>query len=246
MKYRIVEALRINEELMNSILEKTNVMTSASELFITSEILKIHNPVHIVELGAGAGGWAAALYLLGNSKIKYTLIENMSWGIQGFFDNNENFPKTLQELEDLVLLKTSDITNFEFFKEVEDVTSNNFDVFRYDCNGITDQQLNSILKKCHEKSVIFIDDFKMNVNPIACMQAMELHANDKLYPLWFSDKESAWCNNKDYRDYIYHLLYKKLKEIPSLNIKNCNFNEKLNFITSREMPGSLNKLANNE
>lgn len=210
--------MNITKELLFSVIKKSNVMSGIEEVLVASEILKIHNPKHIVELGAGAGGWSAVMWLLGQNLANYTLIESMKWGEQNFSWNGELFPKNLDDLKNQILSKTNDTTNFSFFKEVDAEDLEKYDTFRYD-GEISFKKFENYIKHSDEKSIFFVDDFKANVCPLRVMNVTKCVNNKILFPLWLSDKESAWVTNEEYRNYILDKLYTNIHYIEKLNIK---------------------------
>lgn len=210
--------LRHSAEEVSCIAYNTNVMTDYSDIAIGLWIMSNHNPKHFFELGAGTGGWPSAMHnVLGLSDTKFTLVEDMSWGLTDFTYQGESYPKTTNELKQIINQKTFSKMNVEVFQNVDLNDIPKYDTLRLDCET-SYEDFEAYINHCNENSVIFIDDFRFNISLKRVAYAMTLASKQKLFPLWFGDQESAWTNNLEYRNHLLRTCYYQIDKIKSLKI----------------------------
>lgn len=189
---------------MKTILETINEckinyqpMSNRYDLFCEYLILKKHNPKKIMEIGAGAAGWALTINELINSKeLEFVLIEDFrQTNYQGF----EWWPKNGDELVDYISSKGK---NFNYKWQEKYINNDQVDVFRFDAWGTSYNKLFDIVNSLVENSVILFDDFAFNKDPDLIIMVLELAKNKIIYPIWASEKVSCWSRSNNYSQYL--------------------------------------------
>lgn len=231
----------MNQELaaLTLAMHQSKVMSNSHDLFIAKQILEIHQPSHIVEIGAGSGGWCTTMQSIVSKKdISFTLVENMFYGKRNFIWNTESYPKSISELIKLVQAKTNNIAAFDFYESVNPADLHTYDTIRLDCD-ISYEELLSYIEHSKKNSIVFVDDFKINYAYNRVLMILKMYANQKLFPLWISDKESAWSTNEIYRDIMLEKIHNILLNIDELSAMIRDDGTSFKFVSSRLTKGII-------
>lgn len=187
--------------------DKFNFMSHWYEIYFEYQVLKYHSPQKIIEIGAGAGGWALTIHeLLENDTLQFYLIEDFS-GPGGMTDYY--FPKNISELVNHIKNKNPKI-NFTLDKKYK--KTKKYDVLRYDAWGYTSQELEFIINNLRERSLIIFDDFTFNTDPDQMFYVLSLAQKKLIFPIYSSNKISCWSNSKEYSLELINYL-KEIKDI---------------------------------
>lgn len=204
-----------------------NVMTEYHDIVIALWIISNHNPTHFFEVGTGTGGWPVTMHnVLSLNNTRFTLLEDMSWGISDFNYRGEPYPKNINELTQLIINKVNTEINLEVLQQVNLSTLPKYDTVRFDCDT-SFEEFEEYINHCEENSIIFVDDFKFNISFKRVVYTMSLASKNKLFPLWFGDQESAWTTNKEYRDQLLKTMYSQIDQTKLLEVNPRVFNQGL-------------------
>jgi hypothetical protein len=185
---------------MNDIINKINYcrenykpMGHKRDLFYEYFILKEHNPNKIIEIGAGAAGWALTMNdLLDNNTLEFELIENFC---QTNYTGFEWWPKNKIEFSNYILEKNK---NLKYSLKEKYSKIDNGDVLRFDAWGFSLQEIESILNDLSENAIIIFDDFSFNKDLDLIILVLELAKKNLIYPIWASNTVSGWSKSKNY------------------------------------------------
>ena len=205
-------------EEINYISSKTNVMTEYHDIVIGLWIIANHKPKHFFELGTGTGGWPVTMHnVLCMDDTRFTLSEDMTWGLSDFNYRGESYPKTIQELSQLIHAKSKTPMKFEVLQNADLAKIQPYDTIRIDCEP-SFEAFEMYINHCDKSSIVFIDDFKFNISLKRVAYTMELVSKNKLFPLWFGDQESAWTTSKEYRDNLLRIMYNQIGKMKLLKV----------------------------
>jgi hypothetical protein len=168
-------------------------MSFKNDLFYEYFVLKKHNPKKIIEVGAGAAGWALTMNeLLENDTLEFELIENFCYtNYMGY----EWWPKNKIELNNYILEKNK---NLKYSLKKKYKTTKNADVLRFDAWDFSLNDFEKILSDLSENAIIIFDDFSVNKDLDLIILVLELAKKNLIYPIWASNTVSGWSKSKDY------------------------------------------------
>lgn len=209
----------ITKQEAKTIMLNNRAMSNVHDFYISSLLLELHQPKHIVELGTGTGGWISSITRLIDSDFHCTVFENYDWGQKGISWNGENYPKNLKELKKLIKGKAKHPNRFTFHEKIDPNVIQNYDTLRYDVS-VDDEIIFTIINNSNDKSLIFVDDFAFNKAPERIYQILELERQGMLYPIWSGDKETAWTNNQNYRNNLVNSLSHGVENTKAVKYKN--------------------------
>lgn len=176
------------------------IMSRLSDTLVTDLILRLHRPDHIIELGAGAGGWAATHAQLLKHDPRFTLVENFKWARTegGYSFEGETWPTTSAELHQIVREKSAGQIEADVVEHNDPQRIAPADFIRYDC----ELDLGRFIHAANPDAIIQIDDFNWNCSVNRILMVLEMARQGDLFPLWFGEKESAWCRTEKHRDFM--------------------------------------------
>lgn len=174
------------------------IMSRLSDTLVTDLLLRLHRPRHIVELGAGAAGWAATHARLLDYQPQWTLVENFKWALTpgGYQFEGEGWPTNTASLYHVARVKSNDRMDPRVVDHNNASLIEPADYIRYDC----ELDLGSFIRAAQPDAIIQIDDFTWNCSVNRILMVLELARQGELVPLWFGEKESAWCRTVQHRD----------------------------------------------
>lgn len=191
-------------------------MESKANLICQYLILKKHNPKIIVEIGAGAAGWALTINdLLQKTDINFFLFENFE---ETHYETLEWWPKNKRDLTNYILSKNE---NLSFQLDTHYSKIKKIDVLRFDAWGFSLKDFENIIADCNKNSIVFFDDFAFNKDPDLIIMVLELFKKKLIYPIWASENASCWSRSKSYSHEIIDFM-KQNQEIIK-HFTGCNF-----------------------
>jgi len=185
---------------MNDIVDKLNYcmkfykpMGSFNNLFYEYFVLKEHNPKKIIEVGAGAAGWALTVNeLLNSSELEFELVEDFREtnysGFEWWPDNKIDFNNYVREKN----------KNFKYSLNEKYNTSVIGDVLRFDAWEFSLSDFEIILASLSENAIFIFDDFSFNKDLDLMILVLELVKKKLIYPIWASNTVSGWSKSKHY------------------------------------------------
>jgi len=178
-------------------------METKANLICQYLLLKEHNPKIVVEIGAGAAGWALTINdLLKSTDINFYLFENF---VETLYESYEWWPKNATDLTNYILEKN---VNFNFNLAAEYNKVKKIDVLRFDAWGLSLQDFESIIADCNKNSIIIFDDFAFNKDPDLIIMVLELFRKQLIFPVWASENSSCWSRSKSYSHHLINVLNK--------------------------------------
>lgn len=213
-------------------------MSFGSDIFIASELLKMHCPACIAEFGAGSGGWSMTINEVlsyNNISPHFYLIENFNWPnkgiiIEGWPTNNDELSSHISSMSPKMKF---DIVN-------HNNTIENVDTFRIDATA-SYNLMDEYINVCTDDAIIFIDDFNPNSGIYRIMYAIKAAAEKKIFPVWLGEKESMWCKNKEKSEMMVSHMYNIRLELKSRGVElfHTNYGDlyggiEWNFIRTKE------------
>lgn len=200
---------------LSKILDIVHPLSEIGDLSVVGDILNVHRPKNIIELGAGNGDWLLfTAAVLQDSSVNLMGYENFTWK-----DNTIGWASNIEELNNLVKERLSkfnlnnkieiqnrDIENLSNF--ISEFNCSNYDVVRLDCLCNTVNQveavIDSIMPYASENCIFLVDDILPSHCPNRFLSFMERVGKKELKPLWFGEKEGAWVkpsfNVEDFLD----------------------------------------------
>lgn len=186
---------------MNNIIDKLNhciefykPMGSFNNLFYEYFVLKEHNPKKIIEVGAGAAGWALTVNeLLNSSELEFELIEDFREtnysGFEWWPDNKIDFNNYVREKN----------KNFKYSLNFEKYNASVMaDVLRFDAWEFSLSDFKIMLAGLTENAIVIFDDFSFNKDLDLMILVLELVKKKLIYPIWASDSVSGWSKSEHY------------------------------------------------
>jgi len=193
----------MEREHLNEILEVINPLSERGDLSVIGDILNIHRPKNILELGVGNGDWLVfAAAVLQDSSVNLMGYENFTWQL--------NSPEWTLNLEALNSLNKERLSKFNLTNKIEiknnnienlsnDITEfncSNFDIIRLDClcNRVDeiDNVIDSVMPYTDKNCIFLVDDILPSYCPNRFLSFMGKVEKMELKPLWFGEKEGAW------------------------------------------------------
>lgn len=185
---------------MNNIIDKLNhciefykPMGSFNNLFYEYFVLKEHNPKKIIEVGAGAAGWALTVNeLLNSGELEFELIEDFREtnypGFEWWPDNEIDFNNYVNEKN----------KNFKYSLNEKYSTSVVGDVLRFDAWEFSLSDFEIVLDNLSDNAIIIFDDFSFNKDLDLMILVLELVKKKLIYPIWASNTVSGWSKSEHY------------------------------------------------
>ena len=189
----------MNIDIILKRLVEFNPMVVYEDLGIVTDILNYIKPKVILELGVGGGGWILSM----NDELKNDV---MFLGYEDFrLDYGNNWHKNVIELTDYlrttgnnqnIIIKDENVNHLDL-----DYIKNlgiPFDVVRLDClENIS--EINQLFYKIYpytsDNCIFLVDDIVPNVCPNRFLSYMDKVYDRILKPIWFGNKEGAWCKS---------------------------------------------------
>ena len=205
---------------LKQIIKEIRPMSMYEDLGVVGDILSYMKPKNILEFGTGSGSWILAMNLIvdnntfkfigyedfrtdygfGWPKNEHTLLENM-------IETTAKFNKKINveiRNENIYEINMDYITKLDF----------KFDVVRLDCME-NKRDINELFYKiypCTSDNCIFlVDDIAPNLCPNRFLSYMDKVSDGILKPVWFGNKEGAWCKTRyecgDLQEYILNSIF---------------------------------------
>lgn len=178
---------------------KFSPMAVYEDLGVVTDILEYMQPKAILELGSGGGGWI----LSANDALKNNAV---FLGYEDFrLDYGNDWHKNSNELTQYlqttganqnITIKNENINDIdlEYIKQL----GIKFNVVRLDCLE-NREEINQLFYKIYpytsDNCIFLVDDIVPNVCPNRFLAYMDKVYDRILKPVWFGNKEGAWCKN---------------------------------------------------
>lgn len=181
------------------IIEKFKPMSCWEDIGVTADIFKFVQPKAILELGVGGGGWILSIDNILPDNIAFVGYEDFeqNYGLNwaGNVEDLHNYFKN-QTQNYNIKIKNENVKNLdtEYLKQLDI----KFDVVRLDClenPKDVDQLFFKILPFTSDNCIFFVDDIPPNICPGRFISYMDRVYDGILKPVWFGNKEGAWCKN---------------------------------------------------
>jgi hypothetical protein len=188
---------------LNEILEMVHPLSEIGDLSVVGDILNIHRPKNIIELGVGNGDWLLfAAAVLQDNSVNFMGYENFTWTLDNgdWASNVETLNKINKErLSKINLTNNMEIKN----NDIETLSScisefncSTYDIVRLDClcNTVTqiENVIDAIMPYTSDNCIFLVDDILPSYCPNRFLSFMEKVEKGELKPLWFGEKEGAW------------------------------------------------------
>jgi len=174
-------------------------MSVFEDLGIVTDIFKYLQPKAILELGSGGGGWILAI----NDSLKNNAVFlgyedfRLNYG-NDWHKNSDELTQYLQITGDnqniIVRYENVNHLDLEYIKKL----GIKFDVVRLDCLE-NREEINQLFYKIYpytsEQCIFLVDDIVPNICPNRFLAYMDKVYDRILKPVWFGNKEGAWCKN---------------------------------------------------
>ena len=185
----------MNLQEIHQLIDKHSPMVRFEDLKVIIELLNYTKPNSILELGTGAGGWILSINEALEHDMSFIGYENFKWDSIGQqFTDIKQLETQLQLISNnnKIILKDSDVTkldNLEFNGQL-------FDVVRLDCleeSNDIDRLFYKIFPYTSDNCIFLVDDIVPNNCPNRFLTYMHKVSDGILKPIWFGNKEGAWC-----------------------------------------------------
>lgn len=204
-------------------------MGSFNNLLYEYFVLKEHNPKKIIEVGAGAAGWALTVNeLLNSSDLEFELVEDFrETNYPGF----EWWPKNKTELQQYIFQKNK---NFKYSLNEKYSTASGGDVLRFDAWEFSLADFEKMISELSKNAIIIFDDFSFNKDLDLMILVLELVKKKLIYPIWASNTVSGWSKSQLYSKKMISYLEKNKHTLESITkekvcYKNINTVLNINF-----------------
>lgn len=202
---------------LNEIIQKIDYpLSELGDMSVVGDILLVHKPKNILELGVGNGDWLIfAAAVLQDNSVNFMGYENFTWLF------NSEWPKNLQEFNDAnkeklarfnltnsIKVKNNNIENLS--NDIIEFNCYNFDVVRLDCLCNTvpqiDNVIDAVMPYTSENCIFLVDDILPSYCPNRFLSFMSKVEKKELKPLWFGEKEGAWVKQSfDVSSFVHQL-----------------------------------------
>ena len=189
----------MNVDNILAAIEKFNPMVVYEDLGIVTDIVKFIQPTAILELGVGGGGWILSIDSIVPTNITFVGYEDFRMNYENdWADSIEQMDTYLknQSQNCNIIIKNENVNylDLEYFKQ----QNFKFDVVRLDCLE-SREDINQLFYKIYpytsNKCIFLVDDIVPNVCPNRFLSYMDKVYDGILKPVWFGNKEGAWCKN---------------------------------------------------
>ena len=188
---------------LNEILEIVHPLSEIGDLSVIGDILTIHQPKNIIELGVGNGDWLLfAAAVLKDNSVNFMGYENFTWTL-----DNGNWALDVETLNKInkerlsklnltnnMEIKNNDIENLSSY--ISEFNCSTYDIVRLDClcNTVTqiENVIDAIMPYTSDNCIFLVDDILPSYCPNRFLSFMEKVEKNELKPLWFGEKEGAW------------------------------------------------------
>lgn len=195
----------MKREELNEILEIVYPQSERGDMSVVGDILSLHKPKNIIELGVGNADWLIfAAAALKDSSVNLMGYDNFSWAAEQLYDNWSLTVDDLTQSNKQRLLKFGLTNNIQIKdNNIENLSSDitefgieKYDVVRLDCLCNTvpqiDEVIDAIMPYTTENCIFFVDDIIPSYCPNRFLSFMEKVRKKELIPLWFGEHEGAW------------------------------------------------------
>lgn len=192
-------------------------MSSNHNLFFEYFTLNYHKPKKIVEIGAGAAGWALTINELLNYDQEFVLFEDFR---QTDYNGFEWWPNNKKDLKDYIVQKNK---NFKYSLQDKYIKTDNADVLRFDAWGTSLKEFEDIISHLSDNAIILFDDFSVNKDLDLIILVLELYKKQLIYPIWASDTVSCWTKSEKYSKEIIFYLNNNKDELMKITNSYVNY-----------------------
>lgn len=201
-------------EKSRDIMDNSRCMGDPIDALVIAEILKNINDCLVLELGSASGGWPIYMESLGVSSCRWVLVENFSYsngddktmGQDKFYYNPVNKQDLISHINKLSPnTSVENVIGMDIQKAIETEEfaryHSNVDVLRIDC-AISESQCDYFVDNLlHEKSIVIIDDCRMNYAGInKLLLSLKMMSKYNFNPVVFGYKENVYCKDKNVAD----------------------------------------------
>jgi hypothetical protein len=192
----------MERDRLNQILEIVKPLSELGDLSVIGDILNIHKPKNILELGVGNGDWLLfAAAVLQDDSINFMGYENFTWALDNDWEKNlESLNELNKErlskfnLTNHMEIKNNDINNLATC--IPEFNCSTFDIIRLDClcNHVPEIEsvIDAVMPYTSDNCIFLVDDILPSYCPNRFLAFMEKVEKKELAPLWFGEKEGAW------------------------------------------------------
>ncbi len=189
----------MNIDVILNRLSKFAPMSVYEDLSIVTEILDYMQPRAILELGSGGGGWILAINDALRDNTLFVGYEDfrLDYG-NAWHKNAKELTQHLQTVgnNQNIIVKDENVNHLDL-KYIKQLGIT-FDVVRLDCLENRDE-INQLFYKIYpytsDNCIFLVDDIVPNVCPNRFLTYMDKVYDRILKPIWFGNKEGAWCKN---------------------------------------------------
>lgn len=179
---------------LDDLLAKAQPMVEWNDLVIEAYIFSQcanQKDSRILELGAGNGGWCKALAGFGLVEPAWTLVEDFRWAQA---NTKQGWATTPEDLRASIESFCSQIRINDIYTDDSEVLQSDtlYDIIRIDYDA--EQSFIEQLIKEHTtpRSLIFVDDTKMNCGFYRIALVSELMKDRLIHPVWMGEKECVF------------------------------------------------------
>ena len=169
------------------------------DLAVAASILERIDPQTIIEFGTGNAGWLLSLdHILSNDR-KFIGVDNFGWNYGLPWATNAS------QLLDIVQQQSSNKNISIIDQDVNHIDTDwldrfgvKFDTVRLDCLETPEdisRFIDIVIPYTSDKCIWLVDDIAPNISPERWLSFMEKVFQGVLKPIWFGNKEGAWCRN---------------------------------------------------
>lgn len=189
----------MNVDNILTAIEKFNPMAVYEDLGIVTDIVIFIQPTAVLELGVGGGGWILSIDYIVSNNITFVGYEDFRMNYENdWADSIEKMDTYLknQSQNRNIIIKNENVNylDLEYFKQ----QNFKFDVVRLDCLE-SREDINQLFYKIYpytsDKCIFLVDDIVPNICPNRFLSYMDKVYDGILKPVWFGNKEGAWCKN---------------------------------------------------
>jgi len=186
---------------LKRVMKEVHPMSMYEDLGVVADILSYMKSKNILELGAGAGSWMVAMNYLTTNNTKFLGYEDFStdYGFNWPTDENALKLRMINLSQGLGKDIDVEIKNENIYNIDMDYIKNlniKFDVVRLDCmenNRFITDLFYKIYPYTTDNCIFLVDDITPNLCPNRFLSYMDRVSDGILKPIWFGNKEGAWC-----------------------------------------------------
>jgi hypothetical protein len=189
----------MNVDNILAAIEKFNPMVVYEDLGIVTDIVNFIQPTSVLELGVGGGGWILSIDSIVSNNITFVGYEDFRMNYENnWADSIEKMDAYLksQSQNRNIIIKNENVNylDLEYFKQ----HNFKFDIVRVDCLE-SREDINTLFYKIYpytsDRCIFLVDDIVPNICPNRFLSYMDKVYDGILKPVWFGNKEGAWCKN---------------------------------------------------